>query len=123
MVESFKIVRSEHMAAEGDSVAETGTYYIVDSLAVPLPPKMFKERGEREMLKVLSAFQVHTLKKLDSDNFLLTVNNITTEDSRNVLRPLKHAKASAWTEHPPSDKLVGVLQLGVSECNPGLTQF
>jgi len=35
----FHIVRSEHMAAEGDPAPETSANQIVDSLPVPVPPK------------------------------------------------------------------------------------
>ena len=36
---------------------------------------------------------------------------------------LKHSKALLRTEHPSTVKLVGVLQLGVSECNWRLLHF
>jgi hypothetical protein len=35
MAEIFHIVRSEHVAAQGDPVAETSTYQMFDSLPVP----------------------------------------------------------------------------------------
>jgi hypothetical protein len=59
IVEIFRIVRNEHMAAEGDLFPKTRTNQIVDSLPVPVPPKK-KMKGweECEMLEVLLAFQV-----------------------------------------------------------------
>ena len=52
IVEIFRIVRSEHMAAEGDPVAETSANWIVDSVPVSLPPnKNMKGREECEMLQ------------------------------------------------------------------------
>jgi len=42
MVAILQIVRSEHMAAEGDPVAETSRKQIADSLSVPVPPKKMK---------------------------------------------------------------------------------
>jgi hypothetical protein len=49
----FQIVRSEHMAAEGDPVAETSKTRVVDSLPVPVPPKkkMKSREGCNEMLE------------------------------------------------------------------------
>jgi len=37
--------------------------------------------------------------------------------------PFRRSKVSAWAEHPSTVKLVGVLQLGVSEWNPRLWHF
>jgi hypothetical protein len=131
-VEIFRIVRSEHMAAEGDTVPETSTNQIVDSLPVPVPPKKKKMKGweECEMLEVLLAFQVRVLKRTgvsgsnpEQDKFLLAVNNVTRENGRSVWMPLKQLKALAWTEHPSTVKMVGVLQLGVSGRNLRLLHF
>jgi len=80
IVEIYQIVRSEHMAAEGDPVAETNTNYIIDSLPVPLLlKKKTKGREECKMLEVYRAFrlksqnglavEVQTLNRLDSDKF------------------------------------------------------
>jgi hypothetical protein len=40
----FQIARSEHMPAEGDPLAETSAYQVVDSL--PVPVVMMKRREE-----------------------------------------------------------------------------
>ena len=69
------------------------------------------------------AIQVQTLNKLDSDKCLFAVNNVTRGNSMSVWMPLKHSKAWAWTEHPSTVKLVGVLQLGVCGRNPRLLHF
>jgi hypothetical protein len=70
------------------------------------------------------AIQVQTLNSLPWDSFLLVVNNINREYSRSVcVRPVRHSKTWAWTEHPSTVKLVGVLQLGVSEWTPKLWHF
>jgi hypothetical protein len=53
----------------------------------------------------------------------LAVNNVTRGNSRSVWMPLKHSKAWAWTEHPSTVKLVGVLQLGVCGRNSRLLHF
>jgi hypothetical protein len=46
-VEISQIVRSDHMAAEGELVAETSVNHIVDSLPLPVPPKKKKKTGKR----------------------------------------------------------------------------
>jgi hypothetical protein len=45
-VEIFQIVSSDHMAAEGEFVAETSVNHIADSLPVPVPPKKKKMTGK-----------------------------------------------------------------------------
>jgi len=82
---------------------------------------------------MLPAFQVQVLKWIgDSGSdpeqaslryIHLVVNDLTRENSRSVCGPLRHSKAGAWAEHPSTVKLVGVLQLGVSEWNPKLWHF
>ena len=47
----------------------------------------------------------------------------TMENSRSVWGPLRPSKPWAWTEHPPTVKLVWVFQLGVSDWNPRLWHF
>jgi hypothetical protein len=47
----FQIVRSEHMSAEGNPVAETSTNQTVDSPPVPVTPMMMKGREECKMLQ------------------------------------------------------------------------
>ena len=69
------------------------------------------------------AIQIQTLNKLDSNKFFFAVNNVTRGNSMSVWKPLKHSKAWAWTEHPSTVKLVGVLQLGVSGRNPRHLHF
>ena len=51
MAEIFHIVISELVAAEGDPVAETSTYQMLDSLPAPVPPKKVTGREEYEMLE------------------------------------------------------------------------
>jgi hypothetical protein len=51
IVEIFQNFRSEHMAAEGDPVADTIANQIVNSLPVPLPPK--KKMNGREVCEML----------------------------------------------------------------------
>jgi hypothetical protein len=68
------------------------------------------------------AIQVQTL------NGLMELNSFgckwpDRENSRSVWGPLRHSNAWAWTEHPSCVKLIGVLQLGVSEWNPRLWHF
>ena len=100
---------------------------------MPLPPnkKKLKEREECEMLeKVLPTIQGQVLKRtgVSGSNpeqawfrlIPLAVNNIAKENSRSVWVPVRHSKAWGWAEHPSIVNLVGVLQLGVSDCNPGL---
>jgi hypothetical protein len=85
-VEIFQIVRSEHMAAEGDPLPETNTNLIVEFLPVPVPPKKkekIKGWEECEMLEeVLLAFQVLKLtgdsgSNPEQDEFFLSANNVT----------------------------------------------
>ena len=86
------------MAAEGDTVPETSTNQIVDSLPVPVPPKKKMKGWEKcEMLEVLLAFQVRVLKRTgvsgsnpEQDKFLLAVNKVTRVKGRSVWMPLKH---------------------------------
>jgi len=59
MAEIFDIVRSEHVAAEGDPVAETSTYQMFDTLPVHVPPKKkVTRREECEML--VKTFTIQT---------------------------------------------------------------
>lgn len=62
IVEIFQIVRSEHMRAEGDFVAETSKTQVVDSLPVAVPPKKKKKMKSREGCKEMleKAFTILT---------------------------------------------------------------
>jgi hypothetical protein len=51
MVAILQIVRSEHMAAEGEPVAERSKKQIFGSLPVPVPPK--KMKGSEECVEML----------------------------------------------------------------------
>jgi hypothetical protein len=83
--------------------------------------------------KVLPAFQVKVLKWTgDSGSnpeqawfrkIPLAVNNINRGNSKCVWVQVRHSRAWDWTQHLSAVKLVGVLQLGVSEFNTRLLHF
>jgi hypothetical protein len=61
IVEIFQIVRSEHMTAEGDPVAETSNKHVADSLTVPFQPKKKKMKSREECDEMLEkAFTILT---------------------------------------------------------------
>ena len=59
IVEIFQIVRNEHMAAEGDPVAEISNKHIVDS-PTPFQQKRKKIKSREECDEMLKAFTILT---------------------------------------------------------------